>query len=106
MRERTLETVADTPPTPPTSTMRKRRCTLTSLCPTHPAPRVARKEFWTARISEIPSFKYNPWDFYKPFLKLGSGLSLFLYNNGIEILVMRTFSVVSHDKEIYYFAKI
>jgi hypothetical protein len=107
MSERTLETApADTLATPPTPTMRKRRCTSISLYPTHPAPRVARKEFWTARMREIPSFRCNPWDFYEPFLKLGSGLSLVLCNNGTGIRAMRTFGVVSHDEEVYCFPEI
>lgn len=95
-----------TPVTPPTPTVRKRRCTLTSLCPTHPAPRVARKEFWTAWMREIPSFRCNPWDFYEPFLKLGSGPSLVLCNNRTGIRAMRTFGVVSHDEEVYCFPEI
>jgi hypothetical protein len=85
MRERTLETAPADTATPPTPTMRKRRRTSTSLYPMHPAPRVARKKFWTARIKEIPSFKYNPWDFYKSFLKLGSGPLFVLCNNRINV---------------------
>jgi hypothetical protein len=94
------------PVTPPTPTVRKRRCTLTSLCPTHPAPRVARKKFWTARMREIPSFRCNPWDFYEPFLKLGSGLLLVLCNSGTEIRAMRTFNVASHGEGVYCFPEI
>ena len=71
--------------------IRKRYYTSTLFCSTRPARRVARKEFWTARIRKIALFVCNPWDFYKPFLKLGSGLSLALCNNRIEIHVMRTF---------------
>jgi hypothetical protein len=106
MRERTLETAADTPATPPTPTMRKRRCTPTSLCPTYPAPRVARKEFWTARMREILSFECNLWDFYEPFLKLGLGPLLVLCNNRIRIRVIRTFSIISKYDKVYYFPEI
>jgi hypothetical protein len=106
MRERTLETAADTPATPPTPAMRKRRCIPASLCPTHPAPRVAGKEFWAARMREILSFECNPWDFYEPFLKLGLGPSLVLCNNGTGIRVIRTFSVASKCDEVYCFPEI
>jgi hypothetical protein len=94
MRERTLETApADTPvTTTPPPIIRKRRCSSTSLCPTHPAPRIARKEFWSARIRKIPSFRCNPWDFYEPFLKLDSGSSLVLCNDKTEVRMMRIFS--------------
>jgi hypothetical protein len=109
MRE-ILETApANTPVilvTPLTLTVRKRCYTLISLCLTHPAPRVARKEFWTARIREIPLFRYNPWDFYKPFLKLGLGLSLVLCNNGTGIRVMRTFGIISEYDRVYCFPEI
>jgi hypothetical protein len=105
--KRTLETApADTLATPPTPTMRKRRCALISLYLMHPAPRVTRKEFWTAGMREIPSFRCNPWDFYKPFLKLGSGLLLVLCNNRTEIQAIRTFGVISHDEEVYCFPEI
>jgi hypothetical protein len=92
MRERILETApADIPAAILILTIRKRRCTSTSLYPTHPAPRISRKEFWTTRIRKIPSFRCNPWDFYEPFLKFGSGLSLVLCNNGTEVRTMRIF---------------
>jgi hypothetical protein len=57
-------------------------------------------------MREIPSFRCNPWDFYEPFLKLGSGLSLVLCNHRTEIRAMRTFGVVSHDEQVYCFPKI
>lgn len=57
-------------------------------------------------MREIPSFRCNPWDFYELFLKLGSGLSLVLCNNGTEIRVMRTFRVASRSDEVYYFPEI
>jgi hypothetical protein len=107
MKERSLNTApADTPATTPTPTIRKRRYSSISLCPTLPTPRVTRKEFWTARMREIPSFRCNPWDFYEPFLKLGSGSSVVLCNNGAEIRAMRTFGVASHDEEVYCFPEI
>ena len=100
MRETNLETApADTPMIPSTSTMRKRRCTSTSLYSTQPTRRVVRNEFWTARIRKIPSFRYNPWDFYEPFLKLGLYLSLVLCNNETEIRVMRIFDNVREDEQ-------
>lgn len=106
MRKTLERAPANTPATSLTPTVRKRRCTLISLCPTHPIPRVARKKFWTARMREIPSFRCNLWDFYEPFLKLGSGVSLVLCNNRTEIRVMRTFDVVSECDEVYYFPEI
>jgi serine/threonine protein kinase len=57
-------------------------------------------------MREIPSFRCNPWDFYEPFLKLGSGLSLVLCNNRTELRVMRTFGVASHDEEVYCFPEV
>jgi hypothetical protein len=57
-------------------------------------------------MREIPSFRCNPWGFYEPFLRLGSGPSLVLYNNGTGIRAIRTFSVISYDEEGYYFPKI
>ena len=95
-----------TPVTPLTLTVKKRYYTLISLYLIHPTPRVTRKEFQTARIREILLFRYNPWDFYELFLKLGSGSSVVLYNNRAEIRVMRTFSITSHDEEVYYFPEI
>lgn len=89
---KTLETAPATTAATLTPAMRKRRHASISHYPTHPTPRVAIKEFWTARIRKIPSFVCNPWDFYKPFLKLGSGLSLVLCNNETEIRVMRIFN--------------
>jgi hypothetical protein len=106
MRERTLERAPADTATPQTPAMRKRRCTSTSLCSTHPAPRVARKEFWTARMKAIPSFRCDPWDFYEPFLKLGSGPSLVLCNSGAEIRVMRTSGIASECDEVYCFPEI
>ena len=107
MSERTLKTApADTLVTLLTLTIRKRRCASISLYLIYPALKVAKKEFWTAGIREIPSFKYNPWDFYKPFLKLNSSLSLILCNNKTEIRAIRTFNVVSHDEEVYCFPEI
>ena len=95
MSERSLDTVpADAPASTPTPTIRKRRST--SFYPTYLAPRV---ELWTARMRKIPSFICNPWDFYEPFLNLGSGPSLVLCNNKTEIRVMRTFGDVSQSDE-------
>ncbi|KAH6704150.1 hypothetical protein BKA61DRAFT_581394 [Leptodontidium sp. MPI-SDFR-AT-0119] len=91
---------ADTPTTSVPMT-KKRPCASTSLLPTHPPPKVTKKDFWTTRTREIPLFRCNPWDFYEPFLKMGSGLTLVLCNNGTGIRVMTTFDVVSEDKGGY-----
>lgn len=101
MRETSLEIAsADTTAATPTPTIRKRRCTSTSLypTPTHLAPRLG---FWTARIRKIPSFRCNPWDFYEPFLKFGSRPSLVLCNDKTEIRVIRIFNIASEDEHEY-----
>lgn len=85
-------------PTASVGKTRKRPSASTSLLPTHPPPKATRKEFWMARLRDIPSFKCDPWEFYEPFLKLGSGLTLVLCNNGTEIRVMKIFDIASGDQ--------
>jgi len=98
MREGPDITPADTPTTSVPIT-KKRPYASTALLANHPPPKVTSKDFWTARMREIPLFGCNPWDFYEPFLKLGSGLTLVLCNNGTEVRVMRIFGdIASRDQ--------
>jgi hypothetical protein len=106
MNKRALDTAHDgTPATTPITTIRKRRYVSALISPARPTPRVARKEFWMARTRKIPSFICNPWDFYEPFLKLGSNYSLVLCNNGTQIRVLGTFGA-SPDAQAYCFPEI
>ena len=106
MREGTLDgRHANTPATAPIRTVRKRRYAST-LSPTPPAPRIAKKEFWTAQMRKIPSFTCNPWEYYDPLLVLGSGIWLVLCNDETEVRVMKTYGVASPDDEAYCFPEI
>ena len=82
-------TATANPPTT-TSTPTTKRCRYTSTLLRLTYPR-AKKEFWTARLREFPAFVYNPWDFYEPFLKRGSRLSLVLCNDETEVRTIRIF---------------
>jgi hypothetical protein len=42
-------------------------------------------------LREFPAFICNPWDFYEPFPKRGSGISLVLCNDGTEVRIIRIF---------------
>ncbi|PVH68541.1 hypothetical protein DL98DRAFT_630505 [Cadophora sp. DSE1049] len=86
--------------TPTTSVpmTKKRPYASTTLPAGHPPLKFTCKDFWTARLREIPLFECNPWDFYEPFLKLGSGLTLVLCNNSTEVRVMRIFGIASRDQ--------
>ena len=57
-------------------------------------------------MRQVPSFRCNPWDFYEPFLKLGSGGLLVLCNNRTDTRVIRTFGVASECDEVYCFPEI
>lgn len=97
MREGPDMTPAETP-TASVPRTEKRPYASASLPASHPPPKVTCKNFWTARLRETPLFKCNPWDFYEPFLKLGSGLTLVLCNSGTEIRVMGIFGIASQDQ--------
>lgn len=83
MRERSLENTSD--------------CPSTSSClkHSHPATKVAKKEFWIARRREVPKFACNPWDFYEKLLEFNSNHFLVLCNDGKNIRIMRIFNRAS-----------
>jgi hypothetical protein len=57
-----------------------------------PAPS-CEKEFWSAGLTEIPSFACNPWDLYEPFFKLSSGMRLVLCSDRTAVREIRDFNI-------------
>jgi hypothetical protein len=104
IEERSSERMsADSLTTAPPPVVAKRPCPSTLWCSKHPRPasRVVSKEFWIAGMRKIPSFRCSPWDFYEPFLKLSTCLSLVLCNDRTEVRTMRIFGVASEGEETF-----
>ena len=73
-------------------------------CPTRlleHAPSCTEKEFWSAGLTEIPSFASNPWDFYEPFLTLSSGRRLVLCNDRTAVREIRGFNTAPPNEYPY-----
>ncbi|KFY64594.1 hypothetical protein V496_03167 [Pseudogymnoascus sp. VKM F-4515 (FW-2607)] len=66
-----------------------------------PAPSSTEKEFWSAGLTEIPSFASNPWDFYEPFLTLSSGRRLVLSNDRTVVRDIRDLNIAPPDESPY-----
>ncbi|KFZ19012.1 hypothetical protein V501_00861 [Pseudogymnoascus sp. VKM F-4519 (FW-2642)] len=66
-----------------------------------PAPSSTKEEFWSAGLTEIPSFASNPWDFYEPFLTLSSGRRLVLCNDRTAVREIRGFNTTPPNEYPY-----
>lgn len=67
-----------------------RKCRSKSPCRTQHPPPVRLHCFWVSSTQEMPIYHCNPWDFYKPFLKLDAERMLVLCNHNTVARVMRT----------------
>jgi hypothetical protein len=81
----------------PTTSFKRKRGAKSPHTINHPppAPRAPPKCFWLSSVHEMPVYRQSPWDFYDPFLSLGSGRFLALCNRGAERRVIS--SVATSD---------
>ncbi|KFY40851.1 hypothetical protein V494_03293 [Pseudogymnoascus sp. VKM F-4513 (FW-928)] len=76
-------------------------CCPTRLLSLEHAPSCTEKDFWSAGLTEIPSFASNPWDLYEPFLKLSSGMRLVLCNDRTAVREIRGFDAAPANETPY-----
>jgi hypothetical protein len=88
----------ESPGTPTISTSRKRRAKSPHrIKHAPPALRAPAICFWMSSVQEMPIYHHSPWDFYEPFLALGSRRFLALCNHGAKSRVIRSCPVAAPD---------